>query len=289
MVKKRQEIILYFIEQAGRPLSRLEVTKWCFLLGEECPSKGGKGFYQFVPYHYGPFSFCLYREADSLVRDGRLDAQDDRTWILPINRIPSTSNLPKVICEDVSTILQRFGHKTVEQTISYVYRHYPWFTMNSRLDKRMERPRAVPAVYTAGYEGVQIDGFLNMLLRHGIRAIVDVRHNPVARRYGFHKSTLSRLSGNVGIEYLHVPQLGISTEYRRGLQTIEDYEKLFNRYEAETLIYGTPYLEKVACLIVSKPTVLVCIEADPYRCHRLRLAQEVSTRTGLPVVNLGIA
>ena len=282
----RQRTILYMIREAGRPLSRMEITKWCFLLGHECESKGGNAFYQFVPYHYGPFSFCLYREADSLVRDGFLEAPNDKTWQLRPDALGLAGDLPTDVKQDVDRILERFRHKSVDQTIGYVYQRYPWFTINSKLERRMERPLGTPSVHTAGYEGLQVDGFLNMLLRHGISCLIDIRDNPVARRYGFHKSSLSRLAGNLGIEYVHVPELGIPSEYRRDLRTTDDYESLFSRYETEILGNAGLFVEKVATLMQSKPSVLVCMEADPSRCHRLRLAHHVSRHTGLPIVNL---
>ena len=41
-----------------------------------------------------------------------------------------------------------------------------------------------------------VNALLDLLLRKGIRRLVDVRCNPVARRYGYHKATLCRLGGN---------------------------------------------------------------------------------------------
>ena len=76
----RQKALIYMLEQAARPVSRMELTKWCFLLWREMPSKGGDAFYQFVPYLHGPFSFCLYRESENLVQQGLLDEADARNW-----------------------------------------------------------------------------------------------------------------------------------------------------------------------------------------------------------------
>ena len=64
----RQKAALFMLECAGRKVSRLELTKWLFLLRQEMPSAGGGAFYQFVPYRYGAFSFCLYQEAEALER-----------------------------------------------------------------------------------------------------------------------------------------------------------------------------------------------------------------------------
>ena len=137
-----------------------------------------------------------------------------------------------------------------------------------------------------GYEGLLVDGFLDLLIRKGIRRVLDVRRNPVARRYGFHKSTLKRLCGYVQVAYEHFPELGIPSRLRRDLRSPEDYEAIFGQYERDTLRTEGAALGRVATLIVDKPSVLMCMEADPSRCHRTRLAKTMSLKIGLPVLDL---
>jgi len=145
---------------------------------------------------------------------------------------------------------------------------------------------AKTAVFTAGYEGLQIDGFLDLLVQTGIQRLIDVRNNPVARRYGFHKSTLNRLCGHLSIEYVHIPELGIVSEDRQGLDTSADYNKLFDIYERSTLPKQSTSVDRVGKMMVQKPSVLVCMEAEACRCHRSRLGAEVSRLTGLPLSHL---
>ena len=150
----------------------------------------------------------------------------------------------------------------------------------------MTRPLAPLAVYTAGYEGLSIDGFLNMLVQHGITCLIDVRQNPTSRRYGFHKTTLSRLCGLLNIEYVHIPELGIKSQYRRDLKTLSDYRALFKQYTAATLAAELDSIDEVTKLITEKPSVLVCMEADPVYCHRSCLAKYIADKTFLPVKHL---
>ena len=282
----RQKAILEFLAQARRPVSRLELTKWCFLLAHEGSTGGGNAFYEFVPYHYGPFSFVLYRDTDKLVKDGFVSCPDDKTWAL----VPSalTRRRPAVeVRTDISAILLRFGQMRTDELLSRVYQDYPWWTVKSKKGTTAQLPSAKPAIYTAGYAGLTIDGFLNMLLEAGIRCIADVRSNPVARRYGFHKSTLSRLAGMLEIDYLHWPELGVASEHRRHLETFADYERLFAAYEAETIPGQTAVLGRLGEAIREQPTVLVCAETDPRWCHRSRLAKALGELTGMPVEHLG--
>jgi len=52
----RQKTLLSLLDVAVRPVQRMELTKWCFLLRQESTSAGGSAFYDFVPYRFGPFS-----------------------------------------------------------------------------------------------------------------------------------------------------------------------------------------------------------------------------------------
>ena len=109
----------------------------------------------------------------------------------------------------------------------------------------------------------------------------------MARGYGFHRSTLSRLLGHLDIQYVHVPELGIPSDFRQSLDTFEDYQKLFEQYEATTLISENDAIMRVASLITERPSVLICMEADPAYCHRARVANRVADLVQLPIIHLG--
>ena len=285
----RQKCILYMIEQARRPATRLEVTKWAFLLGQEMPSGGGSAFYDFLPYHYGPFSFTLVREAEGLVRDGYLRHARVRradAWERVADVPGHTTGLSGSVQSDAANVVERFAAKPTEYLIDYVYEHFPWYTANSRIRQLEKRPVAPPAVYTIGYEGCSVDRLLNLLMRKGIRRVIDVRRNPVARRYGFHKSSLDRLCGKVDIGYVHVPAVGIASELRRNLDGSDAYARLFETYEKELLPREPNAVATIARMTTEEPAVLMCMEADPSTCHRSRLANVIASVTGLPVCHV---
>jgi uncharacterized protein (DUF488 family) len=282
----RQRVLVHLLQQAGRPVSKIDLMKWCFLLRNEMPSQGGGAFYDFVPYDFGPFSFCLYREIGQLVCDGTIEFSGDSYW-RRCAQADAADGLPDAVKQDAGRILRRFNEKTTSQLMDYVYKQYPWFTVNSKRRQLATRPVASLRVYTAGYEGQQVDAFLNMLLRNGIQRVLDVRSNPVSRRYGFHKTTLARLCGFLDIEYFHRPELGIPPVLRQSLKTQADYESLLAEYEANVLKGEAVAVEEVSHLVRGKPTVLVCVEADPKMCHRSRLAKAVSGKSHLPVQHLG--
>ncbi|MGQ9549365.1 MAG: DUF488 domain-containing protein [Roseiflexus sp.] len=264
--------------------------KWAFLLGRETLSHGGSSYYRFVPYLYGPHSFTLYQEINSLLRDGVLEHGDDgHLWQLSESVQRQNVSLPEPVKTDVRYIMNKYGSMSRRQLLDIVYERYPWFTINCEDagKRRASRPVADVAVYTIGYEGLSVDDFLNRLLENGVQCLLDVRNNPVSRRYGFHKSTLSRLCGFLGIEYFHFPELGIPRSRREGLQGKEDYERLFKEYRHSILPAQSRTLKRLARIMNDRPGVLICMEADPMHCHRTTLAEALSPIARLPVIHLG--
>lgn len=282
----RQKILLHLLAAAERPVTHMELTKWCFLLKHESDSRGGPSFYQFLPYHFGPFSFVLYREIQELIDQGLVETPDDKTWQLSTRTRIAKFAAPRAAADDAMLLAKRLRSWSLAELVESVYVRYPKWTVNSKKSPRAPRPVADLEVFTAGYQGLQVDGFLNMLVGRGIKRLIDVRNNPIARQFGFHKSTLNRLCSSLSIEYVHVPQLGIASRLRTNLRNQDDYERLFEMYESEILPTETGALDRVVALVKERPSVLVCMEAAPQSCHRSRLAANVSKRTRLPVTHL---
>lgn len=279
----RQKIILSLIDQMGGQIPRQRLVKLAFLFSKEARIKN---FYEFVPYHYGPFSFTLYHELEMLERNGYIVPSTDRIQRFSDVVIPPIDFALK---NAIINFSKKYSTLSTETVVENVYSNYPWFTINAEAveNRRENRPKGKCAVYTAGYEGLQIDGFLNMLLDAGIEQVIDVRHNPIARRYGFHKSTLSRLCQNLNIKYRHVPEVGIPSELRANLQQPSDYILLFQEYEREVLPAQPKAIQKIAGWIKSQPSVLVCMEANPDFCHRSYLAVQIANHTKLMIYHLG--
>ena len=284
----RQKIVLNLIHRAGGKASRLQLVKWLFLIAQESRVENSAAHYQFVPYKFGPFSFTLYQELDALIREGELAAPAENDLRLNKSRVAVPAIGHAAIEREIDRVWKCYGRLSTGALLDAVYARYPWVTLNSDQEERRatKRPVAQCAVYTSGYEGLQVEGFLDLLLRSGIKRLVDVRNNPVSRRYGFHKSTLSKLCDRLGIEYRHEPQVGISSEWRAGLTSQADYERLFDRYERDILPVQTATIQGIATLVKDAPSVLVCQEFDPSCCHRTRLARRIAQSTGLPVQDL---
>ena len=90
-------------------------------------------------------------------------------------------------------------------------------------------------IFTIGYEGRSLDAFLNTLIANNIKALVDIRNNPVSMKYGFTGRSLKHYVEETGIKYISIPQLGIESRHRKNLNNQEDYINLFKIYEREIL------------------------------------------------------
>jgi uncharacterized protein (DUF488 family) len=290
----REKAVLGTLQEARQFLSSLVLTKLVFLLRHETGvAKRVAGFYDFVPFRFGPYSFALHNDLAGLKRNGYVEPSGDgwrlgrfvdhgRDWM---------SELDDDVASGIRYVLSRRGALKKDDLLRHVYQNYPWFASKSELKHLVakEMPtagHAAMAVYTVGYQQKTIDGFLSGLLRQGISVIIDVRSNPVSRNYGFAGRTLSTLAEKVDIRYHHFPHLGIPSDERKNLNSAEHYEELFDGYRKKVLPREHGAVNVVAGLMSRFPSTLLCYEAEPGLCHRSHLAHAVSAVNRLRVVHL---
>ncbi len=278
--------MLKALAESGGGLGKLDLFKLLFLADQEndLPREAA---HEFVPYQRGPYSFTLAHDIKSLEKAGLVTQTVKRVEATEAGE-REAARMATTVSTMVEETVRRHRERDTSALVDHVYETFPWFTVNSKWAKRraMPRPVAEAAVYTVGYEGIQVDGLLNRLIEVGVQTLIDVRFNPVARRYGFHRSTLASLCPKVGIEYLHLPELGIPGEWRGDLGSPESYRSLFGRYKREVLPLREEAIECVLEIVASRPSALMCKEADPSCCHRTTLAHELAARSGLPVIDV---
>jgi uncharacterized protein (DUF488 family) len=102
-----------------------------------------------------------------------------------------------------------------------------------------------------------------------VRLLCDVRRNPLSMKFGFSKRQLTSAVTNLGIDYVHMPELGIASAKRAALDTAADYRALFDEYRRTTLVENEAALERILDLVREHERVaLTCFEADQTSCHR---------------------
>ncbi|MEL7608820.1 MAG: DUF488 domain-containing protein [Bacillota bacterium] len=260
---KRQRFLLAFIRQLQSGVTSTDLQKLVFLH----TMKEGSDFYEFIPYKFGSYSFQLAEDVDILCRDSYLS--NEGTRIRAIGDYKS---------ENLFSITTERGKDLIRKA----YREYPYYAINSKIadrlfnddeaqkykNERLRYAQTSQVLFTIGYEGMSIEAFINTLIRNDIRLLCDVRKNPLSRKFGFSKGKLEHIAETVGIKYVHIPDLGIESDKRCSLNTIEDYQQLFNRY-AKTLPNLEPQLNYLYSLLRSNVRIaLMCFEKEPNMCHR---------------------
>jgi len=285
----RQKVLLGIVLEAPKMLSRAQLTRLAFLFSQECNTFNETLYYDFLPYEHGPFSFALYRDLDGLEHLGYLE--HDHLAIAAQHGCEAEKmylSLRKDVRSGARDIADRYGRLSQQTLKRHVYDRFPSFASRSeRVGKSKTRvKKRKSAVYTAGYEGESVDRFLDKLLRAGIEHLIDIRRNPISRKYGFSKRTLGCLCENLQIQYTHIPELGIPSSRRKDLHTFEDYQDLLRMYDRSILSKAPAAVKRVSGLVTQATSALLCVEADVRCCHRSRLAHRISIETGLPTTHL---
>jgi uncharacterized protein (DUF488 family) len=92
---------------------------------------------------------------------------------------------------------------------------------------------------------------------------------------------LSETLEKIGIDYVHIPELGIVSEKRQSLNSQADYNLLFANYEASTLKENQVALQRLYNLCqVHRRVAITCFEADHCMCHRSRVADAIAHMPG---------
>ena len=295
MLFERQRLLLTLLDAAGEPVSHTDFQKLLFLYTRECETAPS---YDFVPYKFGAFSFTSCADKRRLIAQGLL-ADDDQSWMLTdagraaVRRHAVEPLRVAAFCRQRSRL--RSNALIVEQ-----YCRHPYYATRSEiLDKVQLAPEALARIaaakpeprpaglVTIGYEGRSLEGYLNDLLGHGVTLLCDVRRNPLSRKYGFSKGTLSKACEGVGIRYEHLPELGIPSDQRRELHTQADYYALFAEYEQQSLPRERAALDKIRGWVVAGERVaLTCFERLPQECHRHCVAEALERLIGKATVHL---
>jgi uncharacterized protein (DUF488 family) len=136
-------------------------------------------------------------------------------------------------------------------------------------------------VYSIGFTKKTAQQFFDLLRRERIRRLLDVRLNNVSQLAGFTKRDDLKyfLREICSTEYLHEPLLAPTQEildaYKKKHGGWEEYEQKFLALMSERNIE-----QRLDRSIFSVPTVLLCSEPTPERCHRRLVLDYLSNKWG---------
>ncbi len=136
-------------------------------------------------------------------------------------------------------------------------------------------------ILTIGHSNHDIFAFLDILKKHGVQVLVDVRSDPYSRYSPqFNKNDIERQVTAAGIEYRYSGNYIGGKPKDPSLYTPAgkpDYDRLAatDKFQAE--------LRAIVELAGAKRLVIMCSEADPMGCHRERIIAQVLRSWGVTV------
>jgi uncharacterized protein len=141
-VHPRDWLLLLF-DGAQRPLDRVRIQKSLFLFAERSKALGSEK-YEFVPYHYGPFSFDIYPDLDQLVGRGLLRLELGAPSTSPRYSLTAAGaravedlrgSVPPERLDLLRSLRDWVTERSFRTLLNDVYRLYPRFAVNSVFQK----------------------------------------------------------------------------------------------------------------------------------------------------------
>lgn len=280
----RRKIILSLLQLFEGELEKIRLQKLLFLFTQ----RQEKAAYDFIPYKFGCYSYSANADLSTMATKGMLTETDshfisnEKTDYLKALKEPDKKQLQE--------IKMLYGKMTANALMKHTYINFPYWATKSikaesiltsdefeRVNK--SKPKSNKTVlFTIGYEGISLEEYLNRLLKNDVKILVDVRNNPLSMKYGFSKSQLKRCCENLGIQYMHFPEVGIQAEQRQELNAQTDYDKLFALYRKSNLTKTVPTQTVILNLLKQhKRIALTCFEANICQCHRKHLAEAIES------------
>jgi uncharacterized protein (DUF488 family) len=142
-------------------------------------------------------------------------------------------------------------------------------------------------IYTLGYQGVDVDSYVEKLKAAGVGIVADVRETPWSHKRGFCKNILSCELSKAGIEYVHVKSAGNPKENRRTAPDMAECLRRYRVYLDENPAGVVDLIEVVRTAASRNQTVcLTCFEKHVSDCHRSILVEAMRRQIKLRPVHL---
>jgi uncharacterized protein (DUF488 family) len=280
----RRKIILALLQNFQGELEKIRLQKLLFLVSERQEEK----VYDFIPYKFGCFSYSANADITTMVQKGFL-SETESHFKRADNQdyLQSLKETDRKIIQEVSSI---YGKLSANGLMKHTYINFPFWALNSvkapQLLSESELQKVTASrntdetttLFTIGYEGVSPEAYLNKLIKNNVYVLVDVRKNALSMKYGFSKSHLKRFCESVGIEYVHIPEVGIESDKRQTLNTQQDYDSLFEDYKSNCLTNTIIVQQQIIKVLkVKRRIALTCFEANICQCHRKPLAESIAS------------
>jgi uncharacterized protein (DUF488 family) len=279
----RRKILMAIMQIVGGTIEKIALQKLLLLLTKNQDNP----IYDFIPSKYGGYSFSSNADLTVMVKKGMLS--EEKTTFSKMDGIDYVSQLTVSDSGLLRDIVAEYGKMTTEELMYTTYIQYPYYAIRSERAKDIlseSEFRVVQSniyrsdktiLFTIGYEGISLEEYLNRLITNDIKLLVDVRKNPLSMKFGFSKSQLIKYCSAIGVSYIHLPEVGIKSEFRQELNTQSDYDKLFTFYRNDCIPKTKAAQEQIVDLLNRHQRIaLTCFESNINQCHRKHLAEAIA-------------
>lgn len=141
---------------------------------------------------------------------------------------------------------------------------------------------------TVGYEGTNIERFVETLVEQNVQVLVDVRELPLSRKRGFSKSRLCEAVNAAGIDYVHLKALGDPKPGRMAARAgdFETFREVFGQHMMSESAQSA--LEQLSEMISNRLACLLCFERCHKGCHRSIIADHLEQNYGASADHIAI-
>lgn len=149
------------------------------------------------------------------------------------------------------------------------------------------RRQETMTIFTIGYEGIDVDTFVELLDANDIDVLVDVRELPLSRKRGFSKTALANRLNLSGFEYAHMASLGCPKPVRNRYREDGNW-KHYTAGFLRHLATQQAAVKDLADWALKSNCALMCFEADHNFCHRAMVADAVSRLRGARIKHIAV-
>lgn len=139
-MESKDFLLLVVAASNGKPLTPVQLQKSLFLIGEVNLPETPDPFYEFEPYHYGPFDADIYADADLLQGEGMVVRIPSRkgTWtdtaVTPVGLVKACS-LEKILSPStrdyIHSVVEWVQAQSFSTLLRTIYNEYPKYRENS--------------------------------------------------------------------------------------------------------------------------------------------------------------
>src|SRR6266480_4774845 len=139
-------------------------------------------------------------------------------------------------------------------------------------------------IYSIGHSNQPMEAFLELLNKHSVQALIDVRSHPYSRYVPhFNSPELAHAAGHVNIQYLFMgKELGGRPDGEE-FYDADDHVMYSRVAESPLFLKGIKRLEEIG---KASRVAIMCSEEDPTACHRHLLIGRILARRGINLLHI---